>query len=352
MPIDYSHWKKIEVSDDEDDVHPNIDTPSLFRWRHQARLEKMAQKKEEEMMIKKKKAELEKQKKELEDEFKSLGVKNNEEYVKKSEEIKKQEEEYKKKEEELAKNAKMEAWNVDTIGKVTTNASRINKASNKKIVVTKKDQTGEEMMSFFNKYEVELKKLEEVVGDYPLEKFLIDHDFLVDEDTTSWLTLEALNYARVEEFTKMRNCIEKCVIIQYALEAGQFLNEKPSDPRVIREVFAKRRRAIPEVKQVYYENINDMEDRIKKRAIEKNEEADREAREKRIAESPGGLDPVEVINSMPKELADCFIKRDKDELVKVASKMPEDVFSYHLERCIKSGLWAVPEKDSKISGED
>ncbi len=73
MPIDYSKWKNIEVlfmksngkislffvhvlneyagwrywlfqtftnkiSDDEDDTHPNIDTPSLFRWRHQARL--------------------------------------------------------------------------------------------------------------------------------------------------------------------------------------------------------------------------------------------------------------------------------------------------------------------------
>ncbi|VDQ04270.1 unnamed protein product, partial [Trichobilharzia regenti] len=30
------------VSDDEDDTHPNIDTPSLFRWRHQARLERDA----------------------------------------------------------------------------------------------------------------------------------------------------------------------------------------------------------------------------------------------------------------------------------------------------------------------
>ena len=43
MPIDYSKWKTIEVSDDEDDTHPNIDTPSLFRWRHQARLERMAE---------------------------------------------------------------------------------------------------------------------------------------------------------------------------------------------------------------------------------------------------------------------------------------------------------------------
>jgi cell division cycle protein 37 len=43
MPIDYSKWKNIEISDDEDDTHPNIDTPSLFRWRHQARLERQAE---------------------------------------------------------------------------------------------------------------------------------------------------------------------------------------------------------------------------------------------------------------------------------------------------------------------
>ena len=36
-----------QVSDDEDETHPNIDTPSLFRWRHQARVEKMEELKKE-----------------------------------------------------------------------------------------------------------------------------------------------------------------------------------------------------------------------------------------------------------------------------------------------------------------
>ena len=43
----YDKWNKIEVSDDEDEVHPNIDTPSLFRWRHQARIERREQRLEE-----------------------------------------------------------------------------------------------------------------------------------------------------------------------------------------------------------------------------------------------------------------------------------------------------------------
>lgn len=37
----YNGRKNIEISDDEDDIHPNIDTLSLFRWRYQERIERM-----------------------------------------------------------------------------------------------------------------------------------------------------------------------------------------------------------------------------------------------------------------------------------------------------------------------
>ena len=47
-----------QISDDEDDIHPNIDTPSLFRWRHQARLERMAEKQKELDEMKEKKRKL------------------------------------------------------------------------------------------------------------------------------------------------------------------------------------------------------------------------------------------------------------------------------------------------------
>ncbi len=38
--FDYSKWDKIELSDDEEDLHPNIDKDSWFRWKHQARVER------------------------------------------------------------------------------------------------------------------------------------------------------------------------------------------------------------------------------------------------------------------------------------------------------------------------
>ncbi len=46
----YLHF--LQVSDDEDDTHPNVDTPSLFRWRHQARVDRMEETKEEKDQLK------------------------------------------------------------------------------------------------------------------------------------------------------------------------------------------------------------------------------------------------------------------------------------------------------------
>ena len=43
--LGYNKWDHIEVSDDEDDTLPNIDTPSLFCWLHQARVDRMEQQK-------------------------------------------------------------------------------------------------------------------------------------------------------------------------------------------------------------------------------------------------------------------------------------------------------------------
>ena len=38
--FDYSKWDNIELSDDESDLHPNIDKESWFRMKHRSRLER------------------------------------------------------------------------------------------------------------------------------------------------------------------------------------------------------------------------------------------------------------------------------------------------------------------------
>lgn len=39
--VNHVSFFSLQISDDEDDTHPNVDTPSLFKWRHQARVQRM-----------------------------------------------------------------------------------------------------------------------------------------------------------------------------------------------------------------------------------------------------------------------------------------------------------------------
>ena len=36
-----------QISDDEDDTHPNVDTASLFKWRHEARVQRKTEEEKE-----------------------------------------------------------------------------------------------------------------------------------------------------------------------------------------------------------------------------------------------------------------------------------------------------------------
>lgn len=95
--VDYSKWDHIEVSDDEDETHPNIDTPSLFRWRHQARVEKMDEIKKERETVDKQAKGFKSKLHEVQEKLKEVGLTGN------KEEIEKYEKQLKEIEEQVAK---------------------------------------------------------------------------------------------------------------------------------------------------------------------------------------------------------------------------------------------------------
>ena len=51
--FNYSKWDNIELSDDEDDLHPNIDKESWFRMKHRSRIEREEREDEEMKQISK-----------------------------------------------------------------------------------------------------------------------------------------------------------------------------------------------------------------------------------------------------------------------------------------------------------
>ncbi|GMR37077.1 hypothetical protein PMAYCL1PPCAC_07272, partial [Pristionchus mayeri] len=354
MPIDYSKWKNIEVSDDEDDTHPNIDTPSLFRWRHQARLERMAEQKLE-------KEELDKQKDKTVSKFEELNKKLedssiSEEERKKAEteiaEIKKQEEEFRKKEAELEEKERLQPWNVDTIGTVKMDKSRINKVGEKKpeTKTISEEEDTKRMYKYFEDHESKLKTFSRIEGLGKAEEYMLEYPLLASEYAVNWVTIEALNLAIEEKDKEMCVVAEQCIVLQYLLELAKSLRAEPTNTNMIKNFFKKFKAADPSYMKVFHDEVFSFQNRLRLRAKQKRDDAlaefESEEKQKRMAEAPGGLDPQEVFESLPVEMREAFESREVSRLQDIASTMDEEVFSYHLQRCIDSGLW-VPNANAE-----
>ncbi|GMT16740.1 hypothetical protein PFISCL1PPCAC_8037 [Pristionchus fissidentatus] len=355
MPIDYSKWKNIEVSDDEDDTHPNIDTPSLFRWRHQARLERMAEKKLQKEEIDKEKGQVNTKMEDLNKKLADSSI--SEEEKKKIEEeiatINKQEADWRAKEAELEAKERLEPWNVDTIGTVKMDKSRINKVGEKKEQpkTLSDEEDSKRMYKYFEDQESKLKTFSRIHGLDATEAYMLEHPLLASEYAVNWITIEALNLA-IEDKSDKEMCVvaEQCIILQYLLELAKSLRAEPTNTNMIKNFFKKFKAADPSYMKVFYDEVSSFQNRLRLRAKQKRDDAlaeyESEAKEKRKAEAPGGLDPQEVFETLPAEMREAFESREVSRLQEIAATMDEEVFTYHLKRCIDSGLWVPNANDN------
>lgn len=344
--VDYSKWKNIEISDDEDDTHPNIDTPSLFRWRHQARVERMEEHKREKEKLDEKKRTTEKKLKEVKEKLqKSEG--NLDELKYSLEELEKEQNKMKKEEDEWKKKDKLQPWNVDTISHEGFQKTVINKSAiNKKQELTE-DQKEMNLKEFIKKNEKLLKQYGMMKKYEDSKKFLRDNHKLVCEDTANYLVIWCIELEMQEKHELMAHVAHQCICMQYILDIGKQLDV---DPRACLESFFQRIQvAEAEYKSQFLAEIESFKERIRKRAQEKLQKAveEQEEEERKARLGPGGLDPVEVFESLPQELQTCFETRDIGMLQEVMSKLPEEEARYHLKRCIDSGMW-VPDGNKGV----
>uniref|UniRef100_A0A3Q3X1R4 Hsp90 co-chaperone Cdc37 n=1 Tax=Mola mola TaxID=94237 RepID=A0A3Q3X1R4_MOLML len=342
MTIDYSVWDHIEVSDDEDDTHPNIDTPSLFRWRHQARVERMDDfnKKGEEIKkslqdCRRKVAEAQKKVQQLSlskaDDAKAELSKAQTEEKK----LKKEERELAKKMEEHNREEKKMPWNVDTLSKDGFSKSIVNKlpdpAEDTEEVKEKKHKT------FVEKYEKQIKHFGMLRRWDDSQRYLSENPHLVCEETANYLVIMCIDLEVEEVKTTQRNCI----ILIY------FLFLLKVDPRgCFRQFFEKIKTADQQYQDAFNDELESFKERVQGRAkirIEKAmKEYEEEEKQKRLG--PGGLDPVEVYESLPTEMQKCFDEKDIQMLQDVISKMDPTEAKAHMKRCIDSGLWVPNSK--------
>ncbi|KAM8723127.1 hsp90 co-chaperone Cdc37 [Acanthopagrus schlegelii] len=347
--IDYSVWDHIEVSDDEDDTHPNIDTPSLFRWRHQARVERMEDfnKKGEEIEktvreCKRKVAEAQKKVQELsistsDDAKKELTKAQAEE-----KKLKKEEREWEKKMEEHIREEKKMPWNVDTLSKEGFSKSIVN------VIPDSSEETEEEKekkhKTFVEKNEKQIKHFGMLRRWDDSQKYLSDNPHLVCEETANYLVIMCIDLEVEEKHALMEQVAHQTIVMQFILELAKSLKV---DPRgCFRQFFAKIKTADQQYQDAFNDELESFKERVRGRAkirIEKAmKEYEEEERQKRLG--PGGLDPVEVYESLPAEMQKCFDEKDIGMLQEVISKMDPTEAKVHMKRCIESGLWVPNSK--------
>ncbi|KAL4668072.1 hypothetical protein H8957_011594 [Semnopithecus entellus] len=298
--VDYSMWDHIEVSNDEDERHPDIDTAILFHWRHQARGQRMEQfqKEKEELdrgchKCNRKVAECQRKLKELEvaESGKAeLGL-----LQAKAQQLRKEDRGWEQKLEEMHKKEKNMPWN----RMVNTKPKKVDEDSEEK---EQKHKT------FVEKYEKQTKHFGRLVT---------DNVHLVCEETA--------NYLVEEKCALMEQVVPQTIVMQFILELAKSLKV---DPRAcFRQFFPK----IKTVNRQYIEGFNDELEAFKEHVqvcaklhIEKAvKEYEEEEREKRLG--PGGLDPIE-------ELQKCFHVKDVQMLQDAISKMDPTDAKYHMQR--------------------
>ncbi|KAH8302078.1 hypothetical protein KR044_002522 [Drosophila immigrans] len=350
--VDYSKWKNIEISDDEDETHPNIDTPSLFRWRHQARVERMAESEKEREDIKTKRQSYQAR---LIDVKERISKKDGDEAAlkKELEKIENEGKELDRQENEILKKDKKTPWNVDTISKPGFEKTVINKKAGRKPDENLTEEEREQRLKQFVKDNEKLCKEYGMLRKYDASKrFLQSNLHLVCEETANYLVIWSINLEMEEKHELMAHVAHQCICMQYILELAKQLDV---DPRAcVSSFFQKIEHCGVEYRQQFESEIEGFKERIQKRAQEKIQEAMAQAEEEERQENmgPGGLHPADVFETLPDELKACFESRDIELLQKTIATMPVDEAKYHMKRCVDSGLWVPNEADAPFLKED
>jgi len=344
---DYSKWDHIDISDDEDDTHPNVDTPSLFRWRHTARVDREA---DEKQTSAKKNAESKLRVNQIDvlnDRIKKLTVDGGkEEQIKgvkqEIEELEKEHQEFEKKEKELKEYQDAHPnWNVDNMSQDKHNRTIINKEPKK----DENDPTND-LTLYFKTYDKECKQFGMMKKYEESHKFLRANMNLVCEHLGSFLVIWAVDLAVEDKHELKERVAHQAIIAQYIMELAKTLKR---DPRSCVDAFFNRiSTAEKQYKDAFDDEFKALIKRIDARKLARIEEAKEklEEEEKEARQGPGGLDPLEVLNSLPAEMKRAFEEQDTPALKASFSALPPDEMNKYYNMVVDSGLW-VPSPDDK-----
>jgi len=322
LSFDYAKWDRLEISDDEDTHHPNLDKNLNIRVNRITR-----DRKEEE----------------IDTEKAALEAKG-----------------------EFDKAAKLEnkrPLHVGNTCKVVEERTIINHNSGYRSDRTVKD--GESFsVDDYSLFKSDNQKLLDQFTNADWEQsreMLMRHGNILMEDyANSYFMLKTLE-AEMEgnkELVKKLGCQGQIISQIHQLAAPMKRPPRDLVPRFFEKFEREDSRA------AFQEGVDHFLMQIAKRAVDKKKEeeeaAKKDAEEAAAQEElqpvslveamyemskeermgPGGLDPVDVFESLPESMQTCFKTGDTELLKKVASEMEPKEFENHFQRCIDSGLWS------------
>jgi len=241
---------------------------------------------------------------------------------------KRREEGNEKKEPELT-----DAWNSTTVNQVKDGSK----------IEAKKDPT-----EYLNKYKTEMDHFGDIEDIKKADGYLIAKPHLVEELTEGYLISKAIDLAIINKKDKnLKRLSERCLQINSIIKASEEAKMPPSESVLIFYKHLKN----PETSKLHYEQIKkqipEIMERIAVRRKERMKEAEKKEEEEMAPLGPGGLDPTEVLNSLPKELQECFMSKDIQKLQDVLKRIPPQEAEMHMKRCVDSGLWVPNNADQE-----
>lgn len=202
-----------------------------------------------------------------------------------------------------------------------------------------------------------LKKYANTKNDKKADKLLKKRPILVHEASEGYLITFAVDRA-VEGAQKpeLARLCRRCLQIHNLVQSCSQQNVSPQlGVSKFFDKIASDEKLIASYKEELNKQVNELMERIEVRRIERLEELkdipDEYEEDEKAPLGPGGLDPTEVLNSLPKEMQNAFIEQDVPALKAALMKLTEEEAEYHMKRCIDSGLWTQPSEEDEDKNE-
>jgi cell division cycle protein 37 len=323
--FDYSKWDRLEISDDEETHHPNLDKNLNIRVNRITR-----DRKEEEIDTQKK-------------DLIAAGQFD--------------------KAEKLEDKRPLHAGNLCHVAEERTIINRSTGHTSDRL------KKGEESFSVddYTQFKMDNQALldEFSNADWEKSKDLLHRrgDVLMQEYSNSYFMLNCLDEQMKGNVKRAQQLGKQGQIISQIFQLAEPMKRPPRDlvPRFFERFDHDTSRA------AFQEGVDHFMKHIENRAIEKKKEQEEEAAQEAAAaaeqppeeemqavplieamytmteeerKGPGGLDPVEVFESLPVEMQNCFKSGDIEKLKEVSRTMEPQEFETHFKRCIDAGLWS------------